>query len=78
VDWLFCDVACYPPKLYDWIERWLASGLCRRFVCTIKMQGTVNTGSVDFDTPKRFAEIPGSTLVHLYHNKHELTWMHCG
>jgi len=78
VDWLFCDVACYPPKLYDWIEKWLASGLCRRFVCTIKMQGTINTGSVDFDTPKRFAKIPGSTLVHLYHNKHELTWMHCG
>ena len=78
VDWLFCDVACYPPKLYEWIEKWLASGLCRRFVCTIKMQGTIGTGTVDFDTPKRFAEIPGSALVHLYHNKHELTWMYRG
>jgi len=80
VDWLFCDVACYPPRLYDWIEKWLASGLCRNFVCTVKMQGSVGTktGTVDFETPKRFAEIPGSTLVHLYHNKHELTWTRCG
>jgi len=73
VDWLFCDVACYPPKLHEWIEKWLASGLCQNFVCTIKMQGDV--GSADFETPKRFARIPGGAVVHLYHNKHELTWM---
>jgi len=98
VDWLFCDVACYPPKLYEWIEKWLASGLCQKFVCTIKMQGSIgpvnnaNTarafdaetvsaiaapGNVDFETPKRFAQIPNGTVVHLYHNKHELTWMRC-
>jgi 23S rRNA (cytidine2498-2'-O)-methyltransferase len=80
VDWLFCDIACYPPQLYRWIEAWLASGLCRNFVCTIKMQGIVDTRTagtrVDFDTPRRFAEIPDSTVVHLYHNKHELTWIH--
>jgi 23S rRNA (cytidine2498-2'-O)-methyltransferase len=78
MDWLFCDVACYPPRLYQWIEKWLASGLCRNFVCTLKMQGTAgtraDTRNIDFDTPRRFAEIPGSTVVHLYHNKHELTW----
>jgi len=78
VDWLFCDAACYPPRLYGWIEKWLSSGLCQKFVCTIKMQGTVDIGNVDFETPKRFAKIPGSKLVHLYHNKHELTWMFCG
>ena len=85
VDWLFCDVICYPARLYGWIEKWLASGLCRNFVCTIKMQGTVGASTIgartvkdgiDFETPKRFAAIPGSTVVHLYHNKHELTWMH--
>jgi len=75
VDWLFCDVACYPPRLYEWIGEWLASGLCRRFVCTIKMQGAIGQGGVDFDTPRRFAEIPGGEVVHLFHNKHELTWM---
>jgi 23S rRNA (cytidine2498-2'-O)-methyltransferase len=73
LDWLFCDVACYPPRLYQWVEKWLESGLCGNFVCTIKMQG--DTGSLDFDTPRRFAAIPDGTVVHLYHNKHELTWM---
>jgi len=73
IDWLFCDVACYPPRLYQWIEKWLASGLCNNFVCTIKMQG--NTDDLDFETPRRFAAIPDSEVVHLYHNKHELTWI---
>jgi 23S rRNA (cytidine2498-2'-O)-methyltransferase len=73
VSWLFCDVICYPPRLFTWIEKWLASGLCNNFVCTIKMQG-----SADFDTPRRFAAIPGSRVVHLYHNKHELTWLKAG
>lgn len=70
IDWLFCDVICYPPRLYQWIEQWLASGLCRNFICTIKMQGPP-----DFETPRRFAAIPGSEVVHLHHNKHELTWI---
>jgi 23S rRNA (cytidine2498-2'-O)-methyltransferase len=73
IDWLFCDVACYPPRLYEWIEKWLASGLCKNFVCTIKMQGGIN--ELDFETPRRFAAIPDSAVVHLYNNKHELTWM---
>ena len=75
IDWLFCDVACYPPRLYDWIEKWLASGLCRNFICTIKMQGTISSGDVNFETPGLFAAIQGSKVVHLYHNKHELTWI---
>jgi 23S rRNA (cytidine2498-2'-O)-methyltransferase len=70
LDWLFCDVICYPPRLYEWIERWLQSGLCQNFVCTIKMQG-----APDFETTRRFAAIPGGTVTHLYHNKHELTWI---
>ena len=74
IDWLFSDVICYPPRLLKWIETWLASGLCKNFVCTIKMQGGAETGA-DFDTPRRFAAIPGSQTLHLYHNKHELTWM---
>jgi 23S rRNA (cytidine2498-2'-O)-methyltransferase len=75
VDWLFSDVICYPPRLYGWIETWLASGLCRNFICTIKLQGTPEDREPDFETPRRFAAIPGSQVVHLYHNKHELTWM---
>jgi 23S rRNA (cytidine2498-2'-O)-methyltransferase len=68
--WVFSDVICYPPRLLDWIEAWLASGLCDNFICTIKMQGQPDNATV-----RRFAAIPGSKLVHLYHNKHELTWI---
>jgi 23S rRNA (cytidine2498-2'-O)-methyltransferase len=74
VDWLFCDVICYPPRLYEWIEKWLASGLCENFVCTIKMQGSAGEGA-DFETPLRFAAVSGGQVLHLYHNKHELCWM---
>lgn len=71
VDWLCSDVICYPPALYDWVSLWLDSGLARNFVCTIKMQGA------DWDraATERFAAVPGSRVVRLWHNKHELTWM---
>lgn len=73
MDWVFSDVICYPPRLYEWIEAWLQSGLCQNFICTIKMQG-----QGDYDTPQRFSQIPGSRVIHLYHNKHELTWIRVG
>jgi 23S rRNA (cytidine2498-2'-O)-methyltransferase len=70
VDWLFSDVVCYPPRLLALVERWLAAATCRNFVCTIKFQGPT-----DHETARRFAAIPGSALRHLFHNKHELTWI---
>lgn len=70
VDWLFADIACYPARLLGLVERWLAAGVCRRFVCTIKFQG-----ATDHVAACRFAAIPGSQLRHLFHNKHELTWI---
>jgi 23S rRNA (cytidine2498-2'-O)-methyltransferase len=73
VDWLFSDVVCYPARLLALVERWLAAGTCRNFVCTVKFQGRT-----DHDTARRFAAIPGSQLRHLFHNKHELTWMKIG
>jgi 23S rRNA (cytidine2498-2'-O)-methyltransferase len=69
VDWLFSDVVCYPARLLTLVERWLAAGTCRRFVCTLKFQG-----ATDHAIARRFAAIPGSQLRHLFHNKHELTW----
>ncbi len=39
VDWLFSDVICYPARLLALVERWLAAGLVRNFVCTLKFQG---------------------------------------
>ncbi|MCX7948539.1 MAG: hypothetical protein N2509_00350 [Treponemataceae bacterium] len=71
VDWVFSDVICYPPRLFGWIEQWLSLGLAKNYVCTIKMQG-----DPDMETTARFAAIPGSTVVHLSYNKHELTWLY--
>jgi 23S rRNA (cytidine2498-2'-O)-methyltransferase len=70
IDWLFADIACYPPRLLALIERWLAAGTCRNFLATIKFQG-----ATDHATARRFAAIPGAQLRHLWHNRHELTWI---
>ena len=72
-DWVFSDVICYPARLYDWITGWLSSGLCKRMICTIKMQGVI-----DWKLMEKFAALPDSRIVHLNYNKHELTWLHCG
>lgn len=70
VDWLFSDVICYPDRLLEWLLRWLELGQCRRFVLTVKLQG-----ATDFALLDRFRAIPGSRLLHLSHNKHELTFV---
>ena len=70
VDWIFSDVACYPEKLLEWVTLWLQSGLCKNFICTLKFQGDNNYGVV-----REFMKIPGSRILHLHNNKHELTWI---
>ncbi len=71
VDWLCSDVICYPEALYEWVCQWLESGLAKNYVCTIKMQGS----AFDREACELFAGIPGSRLLHLWHNRHELTWI---
>ena len=66
VDWLVCDVIAYPARTLALLERWLPHA--RRIVCTVKFQG-----ATDHDTADRIAALPGVRLVHLFHNKHELT-----
>ncbi|TAN46914.1 MAG: hypothetical protein EPN26_14580 [Rhodospirillales bacterium] len=70
VDWLCSDVVCYPERLLDLIGRWRESGQVKNFVITVKLQG-----ATDHEAVARFAELPNSRIVHLFHNKHELTWM---
>ncbi|HTI83514.1 MAG TPA: SAM-dependent methyltransferase [Acetobacteraceae bacterium] len=70
IDWLFSDVVCYPARLLALVERFLAAGTVRNVLCTIKFQG-----ETDFATQRRFAAIPGSRLMHLHANRHELTWV---
>ena len=71
-DWVFSDVICYPDRLLGWVEKWLASGMTRNMICTIKMQG-----NVDWELVSRFAAIPNSRVLHLNYNKHELTFISC-
>lgn len=71
IDWFFSDIICYPEKLFELVQKWRESGLCSRFVCTIKFQG-----STDFTTLQKFADIPHSKLIHLNANKHEVTWIY--
>lgn len=70
VDWLFSDVICYPERLLRLVTEWIESDLARNFLCTIKFQG-----ETDHATARAFAAIPGSRLLHLSVNKHELTWV---
>lgn len=70
VDWLFCDVACYPGRLLELVRRWVAAGSCGTIVATIKFQGPT-----DLAAQREFAAIRGARLMHLFHNKHELTWI---
>jgi 23S rRNA (cytidine2498-2'-O)-methyltransferase len=72
LDWFCSDVICYPAKLWDWLEPWIAAGTVKHFVITVKMQGK----DIDWGTLDRFAGVRGSRLVHLHHNKHELTWLY--
>ncbi|MBM3484137.1 MAG: hypothetical protein FJX66_12670 [Alphaproteobacteria bacterium] len=69
IDWLFSDVVCYPARLFGLIERWRETGLCRNFICTVKFQG-----ATDLEAQRAFQALPGK-LLHLHHNKHELTWI---
>jgi len=71
VDWVFSDVICYPERLLEWIKKWLAYNPELNMICTIKMQG-----EIDWPLIQQFANIPGSRIVHLNYNKHELTWIH--
>lgn len=68
VDWLFSDIICYPERLLTLVERWMAAG-ARNIFCTLKFQG-----ETDHATAEQFAAIPGATLFHAAHNKHELTF----
>jgi 23S rRNA (cytidine2498-2'-O)-methyltransferase len=71
IDWLLCDVACYPQRTYDLIMQWLATGKVRHMIFTIKLQG-----ETDFAMLKKFQEIPGARVMHLLHNKHEVTFLY--
>jgi 23S rRNA (cytidine2498-2'-O)-methyltransferase len=69
IDWFCSDIICYPERLLNLIHRFRDSGKVKNFVCTIKYQG-----ETDWENTLKFLEIPQSRIVHLHHNKHEVTW----
>ena len=68
IDWFFSDIICYPEKLLELVQDWQRSGLCQNFVCTIKFQG-----KTDFETLEKFQAMENIRILHLHHNKHEVT-----
>jgi len=70
IDWLFSDIICAPPRVLELVNAWLPSGKVRNFACTVKFKGETDTGTL-----AQLLAIPGSRAVHLYHNKHEVTWI---
>ncbi len=70
VAWLVSDVICYPARAVTLIRRWIAAHPRAGYVVTIKLQGKTDTTAL-----APLAAIEGARLVHLSHNKHELTWL---
>ncbi len=70
VDWLVSDIICFPERLLGLVQRWVDAGAARDIVCTIKFKGMTDHGIV-----REFAAIPDARVVHLHHNKHELTFL---
>ncbi len=71
VDWVLCDVACYPERTYELIMQWINSGNAKHLIFTIKLQG-----KTDIATLEKFKKIPGGRVIHLFYNKHEATFFY--
>ncbi len=70
-DWLFSDLICEPQKLLELINRWISDAKVERIVATVKFKGATDVNSMN-----QFLSIPGSRATHLFHNKHEVTWLY--
>ncbi|MBS1960418.1 MAG: hypothetical protein JST80_13155 [Bdellovibrionales bacterium] len=69
-DWVFSDVICYPDKLYEYMKGWIDSGHCSKFVCSIKF-----AGKHDNEIIQKFRQLPHNRVLHMTHNKNEVTWI---
>jgi 23S rRNA (cytidine2498-2'-O)-methyltransferase len=71
IDWLLCDVACYPDRLYPLVMKWILSEKVKQMIFTIKLQGDTNLEII-----QQFQAIPGGRVIHLHQNKHEVTFFY--
>ena len=70
VDWLFSDVIAKPERSVELIHRWLDAGACKHLVCTLKFRGDEGKHVLP-----GLAAIPGAQLMHLFHNRNEVTFV---
>ena len=70
MDWVLSDVICAPDKLLSYVKTWIHSGLCTKYICTVKF-----TGQPDYRVIDEFRKLPRSRIIHLAHNKNEVTWI---
>ncbi|MCC6433540.1 MAG: hypothetical protein IT196_00775 [Acidimicrobiales bacterium] len=66
--WVCSDIACYPGRLLELLRTWRVAAPAATIVFTVKFQGPT-----DHDATDVLRAEPGVRLVHLHHNKHELT-----
>lgn len=70
LEWFCSDIICYPERLLNLVKRFHDAGKVKNFVCTLKYQA-----ETDWENTLKFLELfPTSKIVHLHHNKHEVTW----
>jgi 23S rRNA (cytidine2498-2'-O)-methyltransferase len=69
LDWIFSDVAAYPRKLLGLAREWAEARPQAAMIFSVKLQGPPDPAAY-----RAFLAIAGSRLVHLAHNRHELTW----
>ena len=69
VDYLVCDVIAYPKRTMALIERWLP--FVGAMVCTVKFQGETDHAAI-----AGLNAIQRGRVVHLHHNKHEVTFLY--
>jgi 23S rRNA (cytidine2498-2'-O)-methyltransferase len=70
MDWVFSDVICFPEKLYEYMENWIKSGHCQKFVANVKFAGEVDPAIIH-----QFRQLPNSRVMHLLNGKKEVTWI---
>ncbi|WP_420427425.1 SAM-dependent methyltransferase [Algiphilus sp.] len=69
VQWILSDLAAYPERLLELARYWAEALPAANMIFTIKLQGPPDPAAY-----RAFLDIPGSRVMHLSHNKHELTW----
>jgi len=74
VDWLLSDIVCEPARSLSLIKDWLARGLCKNLVVTVKFKGRDGYGVLhDVKEVLAQAGLPRFRVKHLHHNKNEVT-----